>query len=109
MIGDSGVEGKAARTRAAQAAGGALDEGVRAGGVEHQVAEGSDATADRSCVRAAAGEAARAAGDRQRYLIAVIPGEQVTERIEHTHLDGRTDGQACRGVARLDAEAQMIG
>src|SRR5205823_652674 len=64
-------------------------ESVRAGRVENQVLEGSDPAADGRSGRADAVESSRSAG-RYGHPVGVMPGDQITEWVEHLNLQRRS-------------------
>src|SRR5262249_14039001 len=79
------------------------------GGRQDQVTEGGTAVAGLHSRRAARRETAWTTGDGERYLIAVIPCQDVVVQVAHLHDDGRADGAAGHRGDRLHAEGKVIG
>src|SRR5947209_2972634 len=57
---------------------------------------------------AARGDGAGAAGDCERCMMEVVGSNQIVVLVEYFHLHHRRDGATRHGVARLDAEAQVV-
>src|SRR5207253_822361 len=109
VVGPCRDDGEAGGGGTGKAVGAALAQGIAAGRVQDQVAEGGDAGIDGNRGGTSAREAAGAARDGERHLVGVVVAVEVAELVEQLHRHPGTDALPGYGGARLDAEAQVVG